>query len=147
MNDPKSGLDTLNHYEKILDKTEASGLLKKFRLLAYLDIAKRYFMGNQPQEGEKYLTLFESGIQLPLDYTCFKVKIENTYYEYARYYVRFNHRATAQKIVNRGLKYIPNSNMIQSATYVIPSQKPNIIQRKMTKAEYDKYMKKKAIDN
>ncbi|MDP4116702.1 MAG: hypothetical protein Q8903_11240 [Bacteroidota bacterium] len=142
LNDPKSYLDTLNHYEKVLDKTEASGLLKKFRLLTYLDLAKHCFLSNQPQEGENYLTLFESDFQLPVPDISFKIKIENTYYEYARYYVRFNHRAMAQKIVDRGLKYIPNSNMIQTATYVLPRQKPNIIKRKMTKTEYENYMKK-----
>ncbi len=122
--------------------TEAAGFVEKTKLLAYLDLAKQDFMSNQAKEGMQFITLFESSFKLPLPDISFKIKIENAYYEYARYYVRFNNPAMAQKIVDRGLHYIPNSNMIQSATYNIPVQKPNIVKRNMTKAEYDKYMKK-----
>jgi hypothetical protein len=76
----------------------------------------------------------------------YKIKIENAYYEYARYYIRYNNRPMALKTVDKGCQYIPNSNMIQSATYVTPVEKPKIIKRTMTKAEYDKYMKKNGPD-
>ena len=138
----KSFLDTLDRYEKDLDKTEAKEILKNLKLLTYLDLSKHSFSSNQLQEGLKYINLFESGYQLPLSKTQFKIEIENTYYEYAMYYIRTKNRAVAQKIVDKGLQYIPNSNMIQSATYELPWQKPKIIKRTMNKAEYDKYMKK-----
>jgi len=141
VNDSKSFLDTLNHYEKVLDKTEALNLVKNFRLRTYLNLSKHCFLRNQLQEGESYLALFESGIQLEIPYKQFKVEIENTFYEYARYYARFNNHEMALKIVNKGLKYVPNSNMIQSGADVIIVE-PKITQRKMNKAEYEKYMEK-----
>ncbi len=145
INDPKSFLDTLNHYEKMLDKTEAINLVKDFRQLTYLNLSKHCFLRNQLQEGESYLALFESGFQLPIPSTNFKLEIENTYYEYARYYARLNNHEMALKMVKKGLKYVPNSNMIQSGADVINTQ-PKITQRKMNQAEYDKYMKKKHLN-
>lgn len=146
INDPKSFLDTLNHYEKVLYMSEGKEMLKGFRISTYLDLSRHCFLSNQLAEGKKYISLFESEYQLPFPNNHFRVKIEDAYYEYARYYVRFNNRAMAQKIVDKGLQYIPNSNMIQTATYIVPWRKPLIIKRTMTKAEYDKYMKKNGPD-
>ena len=146
LNDPKSFLDTLNRYEKVLNKTEAINFIKDLRLLTYLDLSRHLFLSNQLQDGVKYISLFESDFKLPVPDTHFKVAIEDTYYEYARYYVRFNNRTMAQKIVNKGLQYIPNSNMIQSANGWNAPQKPKIYKRTMTKAEYDKYMMKNGPD-
>jgi len=140
--DKKSLMDTLNYYEKEMTGTEAFGLVRNAQLLNYLELAKTCFINNQPKEGIPYISLFESSFKLPLPNPTFRIKIENAYYEYARYYVRFKNIAMATKIVNKGLEYIPKSNMIQTATYNIPVQKPVIIKRNMTKAEYDKYMKK-----
>jgi hypothetical protein len=145
--DKKIMLDSLNSYEKELINTEAADLLRNAKVLAYLDIAKDDFMSNQGKEGMHYISLFESIFKLPLPRdTSYRIKIENAYYEYARYYVRFNNRAMALKIVDKGLQYIPNSNMIQSATYVMSVEKPKIYKRTMTKTEYDKYMKKNGPD-
>ena len=138
-------IDTLDHYEAGLDSPEAIHLVKNTKSFLYLDIAKFYFLSNKVNEGIKYISLFESGFKLPLPDMSFKPKIENAYYEYARYYMRFNNRAMAQKIVDKGLEYIPKSNMIESATYKMPINKPVIIKKTMTKAEYEKYMKKKII--
>ncbi|HET7734181.1 MAG TPA: hypothetical protein VFK73_10115 [Paludibacter sp.] len=143
--DKKTLLDTLNRYENQLNNTNVSDVMKNIKLLLYLDIAKEFFMRNKTKEGVQYLSLFESGFKLPLPNTDFRVRIENAYYEYARYYVRFNNLAMAKKIVNKGLEYIPHSNMIESATYNIPVNKPVITHRKMNKAEYDKYMKKQGM--
>jgi len=139
-------LDTLNHYEVELSSPEAINMLKNTKLLLDLDIAKKYFECNKINEGLQYISQFESVFKLPLPNISFKISIENTYYEYARYYVRFNNNTIAQKIVNKGLEYVPKSNMIESATYKMQKSKPVITKRNMTKAEYEKYMKKKAIE-
>lgn len=142
-NDDKRALiDTLDFYEKELIGTEAVTTVKNSKLLLYLDIAEELFQRNNPKEGVRYLSLFEAEFKLPLPDTDFRINIENAYYEYARYYMRFNNRAMAQKIVNKGLEYIPKSNMIESATYNIPDAKPVVRHLKMTKSEYEKYLKK-----
>ena len=142
IDDKKLLMDTLDCYAKEMINTDAEALIKNAQLLNYLVLAKTDFMSNNFKEGNHYISLFESSFTLPLPSLSFRIKIENAYYEYARYYVRFKNRAMAQKIVNKGLQYIPNSNMIQTATYNIPVQKPQIFKLNMKKAEYDKYMKK-----
>ena len=122
--------------------TEAAGLIKNVQLLNYLVLAISDFSSNHLKEGIRFMNLFESSFNLPLPNSEYRYKIENAYYEYAMYYVRFNNRAMAQKIVDKGLHYIPKSNMIESATYNTKIAKPMITTRKMTKTEYDKYMKK-----
>jgi len=99
-------------------------------------------LSNRLKEGMQFITRFESSATLPFSQKGFRVSIENAYYEYAMYYIRFNNPAMAQKIVDKGLQYIPNSNMIQTATYNFQAQKPKISKLKLTKTEYDKYMKK-----
>jgi len=140
--DKKSLLDTLDCYAKEMKDTEAAGLIKKSQLLTYLILAKGDFLSNRLKEGMQFMTRFESSAALPFSQKGFRVSIENAYYEYAMYYIRFNNPAMAQKIVDKGLQYIPNSNMIQTATYNFQAQKPKISKLKLTKTEYDKYMKK-----
>lgn len=135
-------IDSLDKYDVRLNNTEVTQMITNVRLILYLDLARSFFQRNQLKEGIKYISRFESTFKLPLRITDFRVKIEDAYYEYASYYLRFNNRAMAQKIVNKGLEYIPHSNMIESATYVFPVTKPFITKRKMTRSEYDKYMKK-----
>jgi len=140
--DKKSLMDTLDCYAKEMKNTEAESLIKNSQLRNYLVLAKNDFLSNRLQEGIQFITRFESSATLPFPQKGFRVSIENAYYEYAMYYVRFNNRAMAQKVVGKGLQYIPNSNMIESATYNTKIAKPMITTRKMTKTEYDKYMKK-----
>lgn len=138
-------LDTLARYEKELNSPESLSLINNTKMFMCLDLAKKYFLRNKLKEGLKYISIFESEFKLPLPNVSFKINIENTYYEYAMYYVRFNNRALAQKVVDKGLVYVPNSNMIETATYKMPIVKPIITHRKMTKTEYDKYMKKNKL--
>jgi hypothetical protein len=138
-------LDTLTRYEKELNSPESLSLIKNTKMFMCLDVAKKYFMRNKLKEGLQYIAIFESEFKLPLPNLSFKINIENTYYEYAMYYNRFNNKSMAQKVVNKGLEYVPNSNMIESATYKMPVVKPIITHRKMNKAEYDKYMKKNKL--
>jgi len=141
--DSKALIDSLDRYEKEMNNTDAIVLIKNTKLFLYLDVAKHLFMRNKISEGLQYISQFEAGFKLPLPSIDFKIAIENTYYEYARYYMRFNNRSMAQKIVNKGCEYIPGSNTIETATYSMPVTKPAITHLKMTKAEYEKYMKKK----
>jgi hypothetical protein len=139
--DKKSLMDTLDFYAKEMMDTEAAGLIKNAQLLNYLVLAISDFSSNHLKEGIQFMTLFESSFNLPLPSSEYRYKIENAYYEYAMYYVRFNNRAMAQKIVDKGLHYIPNSNMIQTATFNFHAQKPKISKLKLTKKEFEKYMK------
>ncbi|MEI8085887.1 MAG: hypothetical protein WCG93_06700 [Paludibacter sp.] len=139
-------VDTLDHYEVELRDLGSNDLLKNIRIFLFLDIAQKAFSKNKINEGLKYITRFESAFQSTLPEERYKVKLENTYYEYAMYYVRIKNKVMAQKVVNKGLAYVPKSNMIESATYEMPKNKPIILKKFMKKSEYEKYMKKGVID-
>ena len=139
-------VDTLDHYEAELSSLESNNKLTKMKLFLFLDIAEKAFSSNKINEGLKYITRFESAFQTSLPEQRYKVKLENTYYEYAKYYVRMKNKVMAQKVVNKGLVYVPKSNMIESATYEMPKSKPIIFKKTMTKAEYEKYIKKGIIE-
>ena len=139
-------VDTLDHYEVELRDLGSNDLLKNIRIFLFLDIAQKAFSKNKINEGLKYITRFESAFQSTLPEERYKVKLENTYYEYAMYYVRIKNKVMAQKVVNKGLAYVPKSNMIESATYEMPKNKPIILKKFMNKSEYEKYMKKGVID-
>ena len=137
-------LDTLNVYEKLLDNKEVLDHLYNVKWMKQLDIAQKYFMNNKPEEGLKYLSVFESEFKLPIPDTHFRIKIENAYYEYARYLMRVENTEMAKKIVAKGLEYVPNSNLIQSAIVVVTIEKQKVTRYKMTKSEYQKLMKSRS---
>jgi len=143
-------LESLNSFMKSMTNAELVSIANRERLMTYLDIAQLYFMRNMLQEGEKYLTQFETDYQLSefeqgfktaSSKSDFKLSIENAYYEYVRYFMRIKKITEAKSVVERGLKYAPNSSMIKSATNDIPESKPTTKYLKMTKEQYDKYMK------
>jgi len=108
-------LDSLNIYEKEFADTPLLQNILDYKLMAYLKLAEQTFPKNKQAEGEKYMALFENNFKLPVKNTDQKCKIENAYYEYASYYARKKNKTMMEKIISKGLKWIPNSNMIQSA--------------------------------
>jgi hypothetical protein len=110
-----SYVDSLNSYDKELNNEDLSLIISEHKNLLYLKIAKRAFSNKNIVEGEKYLDLFENNFKLPFKKPEMRYIIENAYYEYASYYAHKKNKAMVEKIITRGLKLIPNSNMIQSA--------------------------------
>jgi len=110
-----SYLDSLNSYDKELNNEDLSSIISEHKNLLYLKIAKRAFSNKNIVEGEKYLSLFENNFKLPFKKPDMKYTLENAYYEYAAYYAHKKNKAMVEKIISRGLKLVPNSNMIQSA--------------------------------
>ncbi len=110
-----SYLDSLNSYDKELNNEDLSLIISEHKNLIYLKLAKKAFSSKNIVEGEKYMDLFESNFKLPIKKPEMRYTIENAYYEYARYFARKKNKAMAEKIIVKGLKYVPNSNMIQSA--------------------------------
>jgi len=110
----KSYLDSLNLYSKELDNVNTTPLIDNCKLKVYLKIAGKSLENKNPADAEKYLKLFEESFQPPVKDIDMKIKIENVYYEYACYYAKKN-KAMTDKIISRGMKYIPGSNLLQSA--------------------------------
>jgi hypothetical protein len=108
-------LDSLNSFEKELNNADISTLLVDYKNQIYLKIALKAFRSRNFADGEKYMILFENNFRLPIKKTQMRYTIENAYYEYASYYARINNKEKVDMIIDKGLKLIPNSNMIQSA--------------------------------
>ena len=108
-------LDSLNSFEKELNNPDISTLLLDYKNQIYLKIALKAFRSRNFAEGEKYMILFENNFKLPIKKPQIRYTIENAYYEYASYCARINNKEKVDMIIDKGLKLIPNSNMIQSA--------------------------------
>jgi len=113
--DYSSYLDSLNSYEKEFADTPILQNIMDYKLMVYLKISEQAFPNNKLAVGEKYMALFENNFKLPVKNIDQRCKIENAYYEYASYFARKKNKAMMDKIISKGLKWIPNSNMIQSA--------------------------------
>jgi len=126
-----SYLDSVKQYEKEFENTSVLPIIKDYKIMVYLKIAEKAFENKKVNEGEKYMSLFENNFVPPVKDIEQRIKIENAYFEYANYYARRKNKVMVDKIINKGLKLIPKSNMIQSA---LDSMGPRI--RKTMKSPY-----------
>jgi len=111
-------LDTVKQLQFRFDYNGIRPVLKDYEMVAYLRIAKDSYENKQVKEGDKYLSLFEEKCIDPVENRqplC--SAIESTYHSIAVYYFYKNDKTMAKNLVNRGLKYLPGSNLIKSAVY------------------------------
>jgi len=106
-------LDTINILKSKYDFEQSTIILNDYELVSYLRMAKDAFTKNKLAQGEKYISLFEEKCQLPLKEDFVKYEIEKTFYAYSSYYYRKKNAAMQKTVVNKGLKYVPNSYMIK----------------------------------
>ncbi len=106
-------LDTLSFYEKRYNFDFAKPLFKKYRLMAYLNIAKNNFTKKRINTGNKYLLLFEQNCDLPLNDPIIKSEIEQTYRKAALYYYYKKNKTKTKEYINRGLKFVPESSLLK----------------------------------
>ena len=107
-------LDTLALYEKKYTFDFAKPLLKEYKLLAYLRLAKNNFDKKRISEGNKYLLLFEQTCELPLNNPLIENEIEITYRKAALYYYYRKYKTKSKEYIIRGLKYVPTSELLKS---------------------------------
>ena len=110
---PAALLDTINVLKPKYDFEQSTVILTDFELVSYLRIAKDAFTKNRLAQGEKYISLFENKCQLPLKEDYIKYEVEKTYYAYSSYYYRKKNTTMQKSIINKGLKYVPNSYMMK----------------------------------
>lgn len=110
-------LDTINQMENRYNHEIINPILKEHKLRAYLQQANDSFSRKRISEGNKYLLEFEKNCKLPLSSQFLPSIIENTYRKAAVYYFYKGDKTTAKTYINRGLKYVPNSRLLESAIY------------------------------
>ncbi len=117
INDPFAMLDTIARLEKIYSFERIQDVLNENKMIAYLQISEDSYRQSKINTGNKYLGLFEQGCLLPVENPFLVKKIETTYRTIAIYYFYRNNKPKAKSIVDRGLKYVPESRFLKSAVY------------------------------
>lgn len=108
-------LDTINQLETRYDHEIINPILKEHRLRAYLQQANDSFSKKRIAEGNKYLLEFEKNCVPPMRSQTLTSMIENAYRTAADYYFYKGDKTTAKTYINKGLKYVPNSRLLESS--------------------------------
>ncbi len=110
-------LDTINQMEKRYNQDIINAILLEHKLRAYLQKANDSFSRERISEANKYLLKFEKYCVLPIKSQMLSALVENTYRTAAVYYYYKGYKTKAKTYVNRGLKYVPNSRLLESTVY------------------------------
>jgi len=113
---PAALLDTINVLRAKYNFEQSNIMFDNYELVSYLRVAKNHFSKNSLAQGEKYISLFEEKCPIPVKDNFIKFEIEKTYYAYSSYYYRKKNVSMQKKVMDRGLKYVPNSYMIKRSS-------------------------------
>jgi hypothetical protein len=117
IDDSYSKVDTIKQFEKKYNYEQILPMLKEQEMIVYLRIAADSYNHNQIKTGDKYLELFENNCKLPIENRLLNFSIESTYHTIAVYHYNKHDKIKAKSIVDKGLKYIPDSKLIKAAIY------------------------------
>jgi len=110
-------LDTINRLELKYNYEMEKPVFADHRLRAYLQIASDQFNQDKIAAGEKSLMEFENKCTLPIKSQMLNKLIELTYHSIVMYYLNEGNKPKARSYVNRGLKYVQNSRLLESAVH------------------------------
>lgn len=117
IDDPDELLDTLKHIEEQYPYDFVPGLVSENKSRVYLRKAYLAFEDRKIAEGNVSLDEFEKTTEAPLKDFNLKGLAERAYRTAAIYYFYRGNKPRARSYVDRGLKYVPDSRVIQSAVY------------------------------
>jgi len=117
--DEKTRMDSLLSLSKSLKSDWAKTVLKERRLYLLLDMASMYYKERKPKEGDKMLIEFETLCPTPIGNDQLRTEVERTFQEIANgmYWGPNQDVPANHKIVERGLKLVPDSKIIKSAWF------------------------------
>jgi len=110
-------LDTVLVMKKKYDFAPILPILEEYQAIAYLRIAGELSLQKDIKSGEEYLEQFENICKIPFTNQMIGYWVEKTYRSFAVYYFYKNDKAKAGSFVERGLKYVPGSELLKSAVY------------------------------
>ena len=113
--DPNVLIDTLEYYRKRYDYEYVKSIFDEFESIAYLRIAGDSYRKYNVSAGEKYLNLFEEKCKTPVRNVFLINTIETTYRAVVYYHSNRGNKTKARNIADRGLKFVPGSELIRSA--------------------------------
>jgi len=110
-------LDTINRLELKYNYDMIKPVLTENRLRAYLQITSELFNQEKIAAGDKSLIEFENKCTLPIKNQMLNKLIELTYHSIAVLYLNKGNKPKARSYVNRGLKFVPDSRLLESAVH------------------------------
>lgn len=110
-------LDSINRFELRYKLDMIKPLLSEHRLIAGLKIVMELIEEKNFAAGEKNLIEFENKCTLPINNQMLTFIIERTYNSIAVNYLNEGNKPKAKIYINRGLKFVPNSRLLESAVH------------------------------
>ena len=114
ISNPSALLDTINLLQNKYNSEGIGTLLMEEKLITYLKIANDLCDQKQISSADKYLQDFETSCTLPIKNQMLEVQIENTYRSMANYFYYKGNKLKSKSYVDRGLKYVPKSRVLES---------------------------------
>lgn len=113
-NEPERMLDTIRSLESRMKFESITPLLMEHKLMAYLNTANNYFNDKKFAKGDECLKLFENECNTPIKSMVLNNLIERTYRTPALHFYYKGNKAEAKRYVDRGLKFVPRSKLLES---------------------------------
>lgn len=111
---PEALLDTIARLESRYPDEMVREIIYNYRMVGYLRVARENFRKNRLRTGESYLLKFEEECPLPVENNFLQAQIEATYSTAAAYYANNNYLTKSRNILRRGLKFVPDSQILNS---------------------------------
>jgi len=115
----KTRLDSAERLNKQLKSPAALDVVQRLRLNFLLDLAVDAYKNKKIKEGEKYLLNFETSCPSPIGNEHLRRDVEHSYREMAvaAYWSGNQNLAANKNLVQRGLRMVPDSEIIKSGIY------------------------------
>lgn len=112
-------MDSIQSMAVTFQSKKAKETLETQRLITLLDLAKESYKGKKVLEGNKLLMNFEASCPCPVENRVMTWKVESTFREIAvaLYWSNNQDYAANSKMIQRGLKFVPESKVLLSGLY------------------------------
>ena len=108
-------VDSINRMKERYNFEPIKSTITNFQIVGYLRLANKSYNRNKIKQGDKYLLEFETNCPNPIENNELRITIERTYRNIAYSLYMNNYRTKAKSIKARGLKLIPESELIKTA--------------------------------
>jgi len=119
INSDQVRLDSITSLNSKFQSKTAKQSLETQRLMTLIDLAKESYKNKKASEGEKFLKDFEANCPCPVENKLMTLKIESAYRDIAvtLYWSNNQDYAANSKMIQRGLKFVPDSKLLLSGMY------------------------------
>ena len=117
IDDPMAELDTIFQLDRRYNNETIDPVLQRYKSIALLRAARDYYRRRAYQSGDEYLAKFEDSSDPPVSDRSLIRQIEATYATASAYYFNRNYKVKSRELLNRGLLYVPDSELLKSTKY------------------------------